>query len=624
MILAWYIVAGLVMTATWTQFDAIGLRALWPVVIAFAVERWPGFWHQSLDESGLWRSVRVRPFPGRPTARSVALGVALCLPLLLHLAVTLGEEFPYGGDEGYHFSASRTFARHLVNAGPWLAALALALTALRVIHRRHLATAAILALLALSVRFEPEMTFARYPAGFYFLAAPLQMLAEVLGVSNPHVASHVVNTLSVPVWLFLLRPVIVRRWPDLPAAVAGLVLVFQPTVVTYFGGGGLEPWSLILLLLALETAVSLPAGDRWIAVLIAGCASWIKEPAILILPLIWTLAMVDWRGGTPRVRHGAIPLGIAAATPFITYYFVRHTLALPRFYAVVSPEELLSATRAYEWLDHIRLQFGNTGLVLLAALVILSIAGLALYRRHADLLRVHVLTILAAVGLIVFFYIDVQGVPYTGYGRYLMFPYVLVAFMAAVAARHLIDAGRGRAVAAMAVFALLCQAQPLARTLALDLSPDYTRNGLEWYRCLIRLPFRQLARQIPGQSGGGAIENLRLVTIALDAQITEVSYPDVARRYRITPVDRPPEQTDCRCVTPSEAVIAGFEYRANFDGRTPPDPTVFAAERACIAQVERTCTTSLLERDPAGTVVGVLGVGVRPARRSPGEGGSRE
>ena len=585
--------------------------AIVPMAIAFAIERWPAWWHRALVGSRWWLEVRRRPFPGSPSIGSLAVGGVVCLPLLVHLVSTLGEEFPYGGDEGYHFSATRTFALHLVSAAPWLIGLAVVLAVLRRLHVRYLATVALAALWALSWRFAPEMTFARYPAGFYLLAAPLQMMSEIVGVSNPHVANHLVNTMSVPAWLFVLRPIIVRRWPDLPALLVGLILFFQPTVVTFFGGGGLEPWSLVLLLVALEASVRLPVADRWLAVLVAGSAAWMKEPAILVLPIVWAIAMVEWRGIVPRPRPGAIPLAIAASTPFLVYYRVRHTLEMPRFYALVSVDELFSSTRVFEWFDRMHVQFGDSGLILLAALSVIASAGIVVHRQNADFFRAHLVMIAGAVAMVFFFYVDLMGVPYTGYGRYLMFPYVLVASTAALAAQQLLDRGHGRLVITMAVFAFICQAQPLARTLVLDSSPDYARNSLEWHRCLIRFPFRQLARQIAAQNGGEAVTGIRLVTIALDAQITRVAYPDVARRYTITMSDQQPHEVNCRCALEAEAVIAGFEHRANFDAGSPGDPAVVAAERTCTSHLESTCRTVVFERDPAGVVVGGLGIGVR-------------
>jgi hypothetical protein len=343
------VLAGVVVPATWTQLDVIGLRAILPLALVFAIERWPSFWHTSVAGRQWWERVRQQPFPGTPRGRQIAIGVIVSLPLLFHLVATLGEEFPYGGDEGYHFSATRTYALYLRSAAPWLASLALAMAALRVVHARWLATVAVAALWVLSFRFSSEMTFARYPAAFYLLAAPLNVLGEILRVDNPHISNHVMNTLSVPVWLFILRPIVVREWPDLAVLAAGLLLFYQPTVLTFFGGGGLEPWSLIVLLVALEAAVKLPAEDRWVAVLLAGGAALIKEPAILFLPVVWAISMVDWREPLPKLRAGAIPLGIVAATPFVVYYFVRHTVEIPRFYAVLPLGELASPARVHEW-----------------------------------------------------------------------------------------------------------------------------------------------------------------------------------------------------------------------------------------------------------------------------------
>jgi hypothetical protein len=216
-----------------------------------------------------------------------------------------------------------------------------------------------------------------------------------------------------------------------------------------------------------------------------------------------------------------------------------------------------------------------------------------------------------AAVLIVFFYVDELGIPYTGYGRYLMFPYVLLGVAALLAVRRLLDRGRRAIVVAAALFVAACQAQPLAHTLALDFGPDYARNSLEWHRCLIRLPFRELVSRIPRDTDGATVQRIRLASLVFDTQITSVAYPDLERRYRITGVEQSPSQLDCRCHDPAEAVFAGFEYRTNFERGLPSDPAVVEAQHACEQQVVSTCKQVLFERDPAGVTIAALGVGVR-------------
>jgi hypothetical protein len=609
--LALYVLAGIVTTATWTQLDAIGLAALLPIVVVFAIERWPSFWQRSLPAGATSDRAGAGLFPGRPSRRAVGVGVAISAPLLVHLVATLDEEFPFGGDEGYHLSAARTFARHLVFAAPWLVATAAGALLLYRKGFRYVITATLAALWVASLWFPPEMTFARYPAAFYFLAAPLHLAGEIAGVSRPHVINHVVNAASVPIWLFLLRPLVLRRWPDAPALVAGLLLFFHPAVLTYFGSGNLEPWALVLILLALEAAATRPVEERWIAVLLAGAAAWIKEPAVLLIPIVWSVAMTRWRAGVPGLLPGALPLGLVAAAPFVTYYFVRQTLALPRFYGLASMSDLVSLERARQWLATVRLQSGDTGMVLLAGLAVFAFAGFVVHRQHPGDRFSHAAMMIGAALLVVFFYVDRQGVPFTGYGRYLLFPLVAAGAAVMLAVRRLSERGHRRVVAATAAIVFACQLQPLARTLALDFAPDYRRNSMEWHRSLIRLPFRELASRIPEHPDAEQISRIRFVTVVLDTFITRVAYPDLARAYEITARYEGPGRTDCRCTAPDEAVIAGFEYRANFDRSTPADPVVVAEERACVTQVKTTCRHTSEVADEDGVMVGILGIGVR-------------
>jgi hypothetical protein len=208
------------------------------------------------------------------------------------------------------------------------------------------------------------------------------------------------------------------------------------------------------------------------------------------------------------------------------------------------------------------------------------------------------------MGLVLFFFVDAMGVPYTGYSRYLAF--AMVALCGGVFAMTHRISDRHLLIAISTMLAAL-QALPVARALALDFRPDYERNSMEWNGGLIRLPIRSLANRLPSLPGGDQVRRIRVVSFGTDLTSLPVVYPDLAARYELIRGDQ--GNSDCRCVDNAEAVLAGFEWPAHY-GDTPDARARFAAvSTACVRLIATTCVAHATEDGPSGAAVGALGVG---------------
>lgn len=571
------ILAGLFLSGAWTQLDEVGAIGWLPLVVTvFYDSFFPG---------------RVR-WPARsaaPVDRSAANAAALlCALLLAHLALTYREEFGFGGDEGYHLSATRAFAIYFMRAGPLLAIVLGGYAALRVKRVRYAASIAVAALIAASYALPQSALFGRYPTAFYSIATPLNVLFEVVHSPFPYSANHIVNTLSVPAWLFVLRPLIIGRWPDWRVIPVALLIYFQPLALVYLASPLLEPWAFVLILLALEGLVACEANDRWIAVALCGIAACFKETAILLLPTTWLLACVGW---TPRpaLRPNAIAIGVAAAAPFVCYFLVRRGLHIERVFAVADASTIWTQARATEWLTNVRMQLGIGGLI--AAAFATSVG--AGYRP---------LWILTAIGLALFFFVDAASIPFTGYGRFLAYSMLAICGAVFAATYRMGD----RALMAASAVILVLQLPLTARTLSRDFDRDSARNSLEWNGSLIRMPIRSLASQIPALAGDQAVHRLRVTTFATDLISVPVAYPDLEQRYTLDT-----SSSDCSCRDIDEAVIAGFEWPANF-GDTPANRAQFDRNvSACLKDMDTTCARTATERTNSNAIVGAVGVGRR-------------
>lgn len=581
---AW-VLAGVVVTGAWTQLDEIGLAGWLALVLVFALDRYA-------DTSLRWP--RLRTPASRPPGIPLIAGAAICALLLAHVAITAREEFGFSGDEGYHLSATRAFALYFMRAGPFLIGTLVLFGVLRVKRFRYAATAAMVLLLASSYFLPESALFGRYPTGFYLLATPLNVAFEAANIPYPFTANHIVNALSVPVWLFVLRPLLLGRWPDWRVLPVALLVYFQAPSFVYVGSALLEPWAVVFLLLSLEALAAFEPNERWMAVPLCAIATFFKETAILLLPGVWLIACVEWRGFRPSIRRGGIIVGVASVAPFLIYYAVRRSVQIERVYEIASVGSTWTPARLREWLANVHTQVGTGG--------VLAIAVAFAWSARRD-----VTWIVTALVLALFFFADAGSIPYTGYGRFLA--YSLIAGCGAVFASAYRSDERQKTLTVLCALIALLQLPAVTRMFTLDLQPDYERNSLEWDRSLIRLPIRTLAEHIASAQGGDQVRRIRVITFGTDLSSLHVAYPDLAGRFDLQRDEQPVGAPDCRCRDNSEAVIAGFEWPANF-GDTPAARAAFDhISAACVSQIDTTCLSRTVERHRSGAIVGALGVG---------------
>jgi len=589
-----FVLAGIVLTGAWTQLDVIGWPAWILPALIFVLDsdrfRLPG--------------LPLRKPVGADSATAIALAALLCAMHLAHVVLTAREEFGFGGDEGYHLSATRAFAIYFMKAGPYLAGVVALFAVIRFAAPRWAATAATIGLIGASYLLPQDALFGRYPTGFYLLALPLNVAMDVAKIPYPFTANHIVNMLSLPAWLFVLRPLVLGRWPDWRVLPIALLIYFQGASIVYVSSGLLEPWSFVFVLLALEGVVVLDADRRWIAVLLAGAATFFKDTTILFVPPIWFLAMVDWQAWRPALRRHAFVIGLSAVAPFLVYFAARRGLHIVRGYEVAASAGVWTVARATEWIANARVQLGIGGSIVISAVTAWCAFG---WIANRQTMRAHVIWFLTAVALVIFFAADVASIPFTGYGRFLAYPLLAVCGALFMTTHAL--ANRRMLIGLSATIALL-QLSNTASVFALDFKPDYERNSLEWAQGLVRFPIRSLADRLPGFPGG-AVRRVRVIAFGIDLISLRVAYPDLARRYDLAGEMQPPTAPDCGCTVATDAVLAGFEWPAHFADTLEGRNRYEQQQSACVAQIRATCAATAFEQRPSGEIIGAVGAGVR-------------
>jgi hypothetical protein len=184
-----------------------------------------------------------------------------------------GANFPFGGDQGFHLKQTIYMAYwwlspigsppveilgRVLNEGSIREALSsparliesravIFLFALAVIARCYFwrrTAALILAVVALVAwgLFERAVYY-RYPGAWYLLATPFIGPAHLAG--NIEFAGRLATASAAAAWLFLLRPFLVGRWPDIQILPAVTLVLWQKDALYYFDSVYLEPWPVV-------------------------------------------------------------------------------------------------------------------------------------------------------------------------------------------------------------------------------------------------------------------------------------------------------------------------------------------------------------------------------------------
>lgn len=397
--------------------------SLWLAFAAFAI---------AALARGPMRLVPGAPI-GRPSAAAIALGIAALTPQALLLVTTWRREFGFGGDASFHIGvAFRLLAWWLsppfavpaesldagaldaLRAAPWRLALSraflLAFAAIGVFalaRRQKRAAMALAAMLLFAWGGLESAREFRYPGLAYLGTFPFALPAFVLGV--PELAFRLGNLLAVAMWLFVLRPLLLRRWPDLPVLSAAAFCFWAEPSLIFLDAAYLEAWCLVFLLLAAEVRLRAGADGAVLACLLVGFAAAAKEGAIFLLPFFW-LSALPWRQVATRGRDATLA-ALAAGLPFVAFFVANRAAGLARAVSFGWPDE--SALEAFAQTATRAALAGSGGFAVALTL------GMALLLRARD--RAAGAAMLAgAAFLIAFFHVERGSAGYAGVLRYFL------------------------------------------------------------------------------------------------------------------------------------------------------------------------------------------------------------
>ena len=537
--------------------------------------------------------------PVRANGRDALLTIVAAAPTFIYLIATWRQEFPYLGDQWLH-NACAIEAYQFWWPWGWIAAvIAMALVVWHV-RRNDDSPSALIALgvvAAIGVAMSQPLSFAgRYPGTLHFFSVPLRVLMHT---ASPLNVERLLNALSIPIWLLVLRPLIVRRHVDIAAMTVAALLFWQKDNVYYFTSGYLEPWAIVLLLTAAEHLIRFGEEAVWRPLLLLGIAAMVKEQLILAVPIVAALYF-PFRGSR-RAQLEHLLVAAVAVTPFVLFLRARE---LFKTWGVATPvpSEALTAAHFALFRERIALQFGIALPIVIGALVLLLLFAVR-NRAFAALL------LIGLADFTVMYFAKILQ-PWPGYPRLNLIPLAMAALAWGFFA-EIITASRREAILIVIVTFVL-NAVGLYPAIADAFRPTSARSFIEHSDAPLFFPIREglAAAEAKGLIAPGSrvdlFANGKNIFEFFWAGPLEDQYPELAARYRLRSSSFTGDPSRCGCTDPSIAHLAIFIRFTNLGASIPQRAATEAEANQCAAEILRTCNRTMPITNE-GVTVGLFG-----------------
>lgn len=561
---------------------------------------------------------------GRPSVKSIVIGLLLLAPLAASLILGWNREFPYSGD--HYFQLGQTYRIafwwlspagspaerlptsddvHRLFAHPagllWSRVMvgAVLVVVAALVWRRSQIAALVLATLAFVAWGLWEQTiFLRYPGGGYLLALPWTVPAQI--AHEFELSGRLSSVTAAVAWLFLLRPWLIGRWPDAAVLPLAGFLLWQMDVLYYFDSAYLEPWGVVLALLAVELLIVRGAEAAATACLVIGCAAAIKEPFIVALPFValpGIVSGVDWR----RIAT-LTGCGLAAAFPFVFYYVARYSVSAADIGGNRGILFGVPPFRAFaaEYLHRMSESFVGLGAAAAALALALFVFAIVKWRDR----RLEMVSATGAgLALVLLFAFDVNSRGWIGYFRFFLYalPFLVIG-LAAFGHRAVPSIATAVGVAVLAL-----NLPGTWAAIERSNGPGSDRNFVEQYDAPLVFPIKTLLAEANRKNLLAA--NADVIANLPDESVRPIPGVDV----RFGPLG----QMFCACSAEHPNVLAVFVRYANLKRDAQSAAPVGGREAlwqqqrqerpGCLAELHRSCA-HVLTHSEGDEVVGALGV----------------
>jgi len=547
--------------------------------------------------------------------QELALASLICLPSFIYLVLTWNQEFPFSGDHGLHLLSSLTIAKFW-STYVWILGghAILGYWFFKCRYRIHWILLGYLLVFGFGWNAHPIP--ARYPGLDYFFSFPWMVLANQLHWDSPLNAVRLNHALSLLIWLLVLRPVFLNRRPDPSILLVAVLLFFQKDVIYYFTSSYIEPWSMILILMGLETLLCPGESWRGLAIVWIGLASMVKEISALLFPFVF-LACHFSRSRKSDLAFLLLAAGVSIL-PFVFFLESRSQQDISRTPQLFSIQEVLSFHHFVEFLTRVKLQWEFTGLLALAvagAIILAfwfrqSLASLRGRNQDRTATISFPLMIAGALGIALLFYFDFESQNWTGYPRFHLLSYTAILALTIPAASDLWLRSR-LLYCCCVILLLILNGIPLMKTLELASRPSPYRNYVEHYEAPIFLSIRGLEEDLKARPEFQPIRSLLIVDRIYPHPMSALSeaYADLRAKYELEIRDEEDREA-CVCRRDDQAVFMPALIYAGLNS----DPKLKELEKQlleeCRKSFERTCRNTYVQRYD-GDILGISGFHLR-------------
>ena len=257
-----------------------------------------------------------------------------------------------------------------------------------------------------------------YPSGLYFLSLPFNFIVYFFNNISLMEGLRICNFLSIFIWLFILRPFVIGKSPDLNALLFSAFILWKLEFIYVFTSAYLEPYGLICLFVAIE--LSLKDNKNSNTAFWLGLSTCFKNINIFLFPFFWLIAK-PWKMNL-HVLYKHTLYYVLYAIPFLHFYY--NTRIIGSVERTIKIDfDLLTRERIDELFFRILNNYTIIELIIFLILIVMM-----LFRFFSkEFFFKYFLLILIALIIFSLFFLDKYAPWWVGYTRYMIYISIFLA-----------------------------------------------------------------------------------------------------------------------------------------------------------------------------------------------------
>ena len=415
------------------------------------------------------------------------------------------------------------------------------------------------------------------------------------------------NFFSIIVWLFILRPIFINKFPDLKILPFSILVLWHPDILFIINGSHGEPWSLILFFICIELIILEKKNAIPLSMLLIGIGSCFKPIISIFLPLL-LLYSRPWKLDLKNKKKYIFSFLLA----FFTSYIFPFYRSLHNFY---SPVKLQS----YGF-SHLDTKFFQTLIDRIDPylLIYFFAFNLCIVLYFWIIIKIKknwlIFFLLASFALsfsFFFFNNHEKMIPHIFYSRYYMWAWVSL-FSITILFTNLFSK---KASLILSVFIILVYFPSILKIYEIDKNKLYKINNSIYWSDPIYLGLKPLINKSKKEL------DKRKITTLMFSRSTRIIHKIPSYLFKdkkIIASNR--KEIICKCSNQNRAIINFYPKKSNLiknynSSRSLANPEGWGElfnqdkdkKKVCILEMKNSCDKTFLEMDDK-TIIAILGI----------------